>query len=50
VENMLYGVTPRDAATLGGVVAVVGGSALAACLVPARKAARIEPAVTLRSE
>ena len=50
LETMLYGVTLTDAATLIAVLVVVGGSALAACLVPARRAAAIDPAVTLRSE
>ncbi|MBZ5557808.1 MAG: ABC transporter permease [Acidobacteriia bacterium] len=50
VASLLYGLQPRDPATLSGavvVLAVVGG--LAAWL-PARRASRIDPAVVLRCE
>ncbi len=49
LASLLYEVAPTDpvvlAATGGGVLL----AALAACLVPARAASRIDPAVTLRS-
>jgi putative ABC transport system permease protein len=48
VESMLYGTSPRDATTFATVFAVMAGCALTACLIPARKAAGIDPAVTLR--
>ncbi len=50
IESMIYGVDPADRMTLAGVTVVIGVSALAACLLPARRAAGIEPAVTLRAE
>jgi ABC-type antimicrobial peptide transport system permease subunit len=50
LETMIYGVSTTDAMTFGGVLTVVGASTLAACLVPARRAAGIEPAVALRAE
>ena len=50
LESMLYGVSPRDGATLTAVAIVIVGSALAACVVPARRAASIDPAVTLKAD
>jgi ABC-type antimicrobial peptide transport system permease subunit len=50
VTTLLYGLEPRDPATLivaVAVLAIVGG--LAGWL-PARRAARIDPALTLRDE
>jgi putative ABC transport system permease protein len=50
LRALLYGVSPRDPATLAG--ASLGLLALAAlgCYLPARRAARVDPALTLRSE
>jgi ABC-type antimicrobial peptide transport system permease subunit len=39
----LYGVTPTDPVTFGSVAALFGVVAIVAILVPARRAARIEP-------
>ena len=50
LSAMLYGVTPTDPVTLGGVVLVLATVALLACLVPAVRAVRIEPMRALRSE
>jgi putative ABC transport system permease protein len=50
IESMLYGTSPRDAVTFITVFALVALSALAACLIPARKAAATDPAVTLKAE
>jgi putative ABC transport system permease protein len=50
IEAMLYGVASTDLATFVGVPAVVGMAAIMACLVPAARAARIDPATTLRSQ
>jgi putative ABC transport system permease protein len=47
---MLYGVSPTDAATLSGVVLIVLVVALAASLLPAIRAARVEPMRVLRNE
>jgi hypothetical protein len=46
---LLYGVSPRDPVTFGAVVAVVSAAALAACLVPARRATRTDPLQALRA-
>jgi putative ABC transport system permease protein len=50
LASLLYGVTPLDFGTCGGTVALLLGVALLACGVPAARAARIDPAVTLRAE
>jgi predicted permease len=48
--SVLYGIGPNDPLTFGGVMALLLGVALVACLVPARRAMRVDPAVTLRGE
>ena len=47
---LLYGVRPADPAILGGVALVLAVVALAACLVPAMRALRIDPMAALRAE
>jgi len=47
---MLYGVSASDPATLSSVVAIVLGVAVLAALVPAARAAFIEPMRILREE
>ncbi|AHG92253.1 permease (plasmid) [Gemmatirosa kalamazoonensis] len=44
----LFGVTPTDPATIVVVVALLLGAALAASLVPARRAMRVDPATVAR--
>ncbi len=48
--SLLYGVTPTDTLTFVAVPLLLTGVALLACLVPARAAARVNPADVLRSE
>ncbi|HUI83970.1 MAG TPA: ABC transporter permease [Candidatus Binatia bacterium] len=48
--TLLFGVSPLDPLTYAGVVALLLGVAAFACLRPARRAARIDPAMTLRAE
>jgi ABC-type antimicrobial peptide transport system permease subunit len=50
LRAMLYGVTPGDPAILTGVAAVLVGAAALALLLPARRAASIDPAAALRAE
>jgi putative ABC transport system permease protein len=50
LETLLFGVSRLDAVTYGGVVALLAGVALLACAGPAWRAARTDPAVTLRGE
>jgi len=50
LASELYGVAPRDPLTFSGVAAVLLTVAIAACWVPARRAAQIDPVVTLRFE
>jgi putative ABC transport system permease protein len=50
LETLLVGVSPHDPATFAGVAAVVGGAALLAALVPARRALRVDPGSVLRQE
>jgi putative ABC transport system permease protein len=50
LSGMLFGVSPFDAATLAGVVALVTVVAVVAALVPAIRAARVDPMTVLRDE
>jgi ABC-type antimicrobial peptide transport system permease subunit len=48
--TLLFAITPLDPITYAGVVALLIAVALGACVVPARRAARVDPAITLRAE
>ena len=50
LTTLLFGVTALDPLTYGAVVALLGVVALLACAVPAWRAARVDPAITLRAE
>lgn len=50
VSSLVFGVPVRDPATFGLVSLVLAGVALAACIIPARRAARVDPMVALREE
>jgi putative ABC transport system permease protein len=49
-RSLLYGVSPSDIPTLLGVAALLGVVGLAAAWLPARRAAKVDPGITLRSE
>jgi len=50
LSGMLYGVSSSDPVTLSAVVAVVVGAAVIAAIVPAARAARVDPMQALREE
>ena len=50
VQGMLYGVGATDPVALLGVVGLIGGSVLVASYLPARRALRVAPIITLRSD
>jgi putative ABC transport system permease protein len=50
LKSVLYGVTATDVGTFGMVAVLLAAVALGACVLPARRAARTDPAVALRSE
>lgn len=50
MESQLFGVTASDPATFAAVLALLAASAVAASLVPARRAAAVDPVVALRGE
>jgi putative ABC transport system permease protein len=50
MQSMLYGVEAIDPTTFAGVSALLTLIAALACWIPARRAARVDPIVTLREE
>ena len=50
MASMLYGVKASDPATFGAVALILSAVALAASIVPARRATRIDPTMALRHE
>jgi putative ABC transport system permease protein len=50
IITLLYGVSRLDPIAYLGVVAVLAGVSVIACWVPAWRAARVDPAITLRAE
>jgi ABC-type lipoprotein release transport system permease subunit len=49
VDNLLFGVTPKDPAVLGTVAAVTIVASVAASLLPATRATRVSPVESLRN-
>ncbi len=49
IQGLLFGVAPHDPTTFIGVVLMVAAIGIVACWIPARRAARIDPAITMRS-
>ena len=50
MTSLLFGVKPTDTTTLSGVIAAITMVALLACLLPAWRAARLDPNAVLRAE
>ena len=50
MESLLYGVRPHDPAVIAAAPLVLGAVALLACVVPAHRAASVEPMAALRQE
>jgi len=50
LSSELYGVSPSDPLTYGGVALVMGLISMLACYVPARRAMRVDPLIALRYE
>jgi putative ABC transport system permease protein len=50
VDSLVYEVPVRDPVTFGGVAIALAAIALAACTIPARRAARVDPMIALRDE
>jgi putative ABC transport system permease protein len=49
LSSFLYGVLPTDVFTYTAVALVVAAVAATACVVPARRAARIDPLIALNA-
>jgi putative ABC transport system permease protein len=50
LESLLFGVVPHDPLTLAGATVTLAVVVVAATLVPARRASRIQPASALRTD
>jgi hypothetical protein len=50
VRGLLFGVAPHDPATFAGVATLMAAIGMSACWIPATRAARIDPAITIRAE
>ncbi|MEP6492146.1 MAG: ABC transporter permease [bacterium] len=49
IRGLLFGVAPHDPITFIGVAMMMGAIGIAACWIPARRAARIDPAIAMRA-
>ncbi|HUQ80937.1 MAG TPA: FtsX-like permease family protein, partial [Gemmatimonadaceae bacterium] len=49
LQVILFGVGPADPVVMGGVVIVLAASGVVACLIPARRATRVDPMTAMRS-
>lgn len=50
IAGLLYGVSAADPLTYAAVAALLAGVSLLACLIPARRAARVDPLAAIRAE
>jgi putative ABC transport system permease protein len=49
ISGLLFGVAPHDPVTFGSVALTMAVIGIGACWIPALRAARIDPAITMRS-
>jgi predicted permease len=50
IRGLLYGIAPHDPVTFAGVAVLMAAIGVGACWIPAARAARIDPAITMRAE
>jgi ABC-type antimicrobial peptide transport system permease subunit len=50
IQGLLFGVTPHDPVTFLAVAGLMAAIGIGACWIPALRAARIDPAIAMRSE
>ena len=50
IQTLLFGVDPFDVSTFAAVSVILAATAALACLVPARRAMRVDPVVALRAK
>jgi putative ABC transport system permease protein len=50
LQRMLFGVDPSDPVTFANAALVIGAVAIVACIVPAFRAAQVDPVIALRQE
>ena len=50
LSTLLFQVRPLDVATFAGAAVVLSAATIVACLVPARRAGRVDPATAMRAE
>jgi ABC-type antimicrobial peptide transport system permease subunit len=49
IRGLLFGIEPHDPSTLAGVAIIMAAIGILACWIPALRAARIDPAITMRA-
>jgi len=49
LQVVLFGVGPADPSVLGAVVVVLAATGTVACLIPARRATKVDPMTAMRS-
>jgi ABC-type antimicrobial peptide transport system permease subunit len=49
-RTVLYEISPADPLTIAAVAVLLASTAIAACLIPARRAMRVDPVAALRAE